>query len=504
MRRASINLTANFAAQAWAILMSLAFVPIYIRILGVEQYALVGFYLALQGVFSLLDMGLSTTLNRELARTSSGGAGVHRPQDLVRTLEVVYLCIALFIGVTVGALSGPIAANWLSATQIPTPVVKQAVAFIGVLIAVQWPLSLYSGGLMGLQRQVSLRVVNSITATVKGLGAVFILVFVSPTIMAFFKWQILVGALQVAAVASLLWQGVPRAKGSPRFVPRIISGIWRFSAGLTATQVVTVILTQLPGILLSKVLSLEAYGYYVIAQGIAGGLIYLASPVFDAAFPGLSAMVAGGDSSGTSRLYHWGCQVLSFVVLPLAGCIAVYSSEIMIIWTGSPVSAANTQLLVTLLVIGSALNALMYLPYALQLANGWTRLTLYANSIAVVVLVPAVILLTPAYGAEGAAVAWIALNAGYILFIPHVMHHRILLGEKWHWYTTDVGAPLLVAAGTALAGQELVDLADGPLARLVAIGVVTLLSYAATLAVAPQPRNQLLGLLKRSAYRASC
>ena len=49
------NVIANYLGQAWAALMGLVFVPVYIRYLGVEAWGLVGFMSMLQGWFTLLD-----------------------------------------------------------------------------------------------------------------------------------------------------------------------------------------------------------------------------------------------------------------------------------------------------------------------------------------------------------------------------------------------------------------------------------------------------------------
>ena len=65
------NILANFSGKAWQVLMSLAFVPLYIKFMGIESYGLVGIFASLLALFGLLDMGLSTTLNRELARFSA-------------------------------------------------------------------------------------------------------------------------------------------------------------------------------------------------------------------------------------------------------------------------------------------------------------------------------------------------------------------------------------------------------------------------------------------------
>ncbi len=44
--------------------MSLAFIPLYIKFLGIEAYGIIGFFTTLQAMFTLLDLGLGYTLNR--------------------------------------------------------------------------------------------------------------------------------------------------------------------------------------------------------------------------------------------------------------------------------------------------------------------------------------------------------------------------------------------------------------------------------------------------------
>lgn len=64
------NIVANYFGNGWSALMSLAFIPLYIHFMGIEAYGLVGIFITLLTVFGLLDMGLSATLNREMARLS--------------------------------------------------------------------------------------------------------------------------------------------------------------------------------------------------------------------------------------------------------------------------------------------------------------------------------------------------------------------------------------------------------------------------------------------------
>ena len=95
------NIIANFAGQGWAALMALAFVPLYIKFLGIEAYGLIGFFAMLQGAFQILDLGLSQTMNREMARYSALPDKAGEARDLVRTLEVGYWAIGIVISIVV-------------------------------------------------------------------------------------------------------------------------------------------------------------------------------------------------------------------------------------------------------------------------------------------------------------------------------------------------------------------------------------------------------------------
>jgi hypothetical protein len=79
-------------------------------------------------------------------------------------------------------------------------------------------------------------------------------------------------------------------------------------------------------------------------------------------------------------------------VLPIAAVISVFSFDVFRLWTGSAEIAHNAAPIASILVIGSALNGLMVLPYSLQLAHGWTSIGLRINFFLIVLLVPAYLL----------------------------------------------------------------------------------------------------------------
>ena len=453
MSRVKTNFFANLAGSGWTALVGLACTPLYIRFMGMEAYGLIGFYFMLQGVIQILDLGLSPTVNREMARYSvlPGKAGEAR--DFVRTLEVGYWAIGILIGCAVWYSAPYIATHWIKAGNISPLEVRRAVTVMGALTALQWPLTFYQGGLLGLQRQVVLNGITIATATLSGGGALLVLWLVAPTVSAFFTWQIAVSLLQAAATTFALWRCLPGSGHVARFDLGTTRGIWRFAAGMSGITITALMLTQLDKVILSKMLTLKTFGYYILAGVVGNGLSgVIISPMFNTIFPRFSSLVAAGDEKSLLAMYHGSTQVMAVMILPTAAVIAIFSPEIMLLWTGSPEIANNTASIVSILVAGTALNGLMNLPYALQLSHGWTRIGLAINAMFILAIVPAIVFMTMHYGAAGAASVWLGLNGIYMIIGVPLTHRRLLKGEALRWFTKDVGIPLagsLIIAGCA-------------------------------------------------------
>jgi O-antigen/teichoic acid export membrane protein len=484
MSQLKLNLAANLVGKGWSALMGIVFIPLFIKFMGIESYGLVGFFTTFQAVFILLDLGLTTTLNREIARYSAVAEKSQEMRDLVRTLEIVYWGLAICIGIIVLFLSPLIAHEWFKADTLSEAVIQESVMLMGLVLTFQWPLGFYAGGLLGLQRQVLYNILNIIWYTLRFAGGVLVLWLVSPTILAFFEWQVIVSIISTGLMALALWRSLPVSNERARFRISIWKSVWHFAAGMSGISAVTLLLTQLDKIILSKMLSLELFGYYTLAWTVANGLSILTGSVYTVFFPVFSRQVAVADIDGLKRLYHRSCQLMSILILPTAALVALFAPEILFIWTKNPVTVTNTHSLVSLLLIGTALNGLMHLPYALQLASGWTSLTFYTNLLSVIILIPILVVATSSYGAMGAAAVWIALNSGYVLIQLQIMHRRLLKREQWRWYLEDVGLPLVASVSVIGLGRLLIDQLALP---IVMINLIALFALALTLAALAAP-----------------
>ena len=186
------NLIANYLGQGWVAVMGLAFIPIYIKYLGIEAYGLIGLFAVLQAWLVLLDMGMTPALGREMARFTGGSHTAQSIRDLLRSIEVVALGMSIAIGVGIWLASDWLASDWLKAEKLSTQTVSHAFTVMGVVTALRFAEGVYRSSILGLQRQVLFNVVNSAMATLRSVGAVAVLIWVSPTIEAFFRSFIII------------------------------------------------------------------------------------------------------------------------------------------------------------------------------------------------------------------------------------------------------------------------------------------------------------------------
>ncbi len=311
---------------------------------------------------------------------------------------------------------------------------------------------------------------------------------VSPTIGALLIWQTVIALGQTLSFRWLLHHVLPAARGGT-FSLAALRGTWRLSAGLWTISLLALVLTQVDKIVVSRVLTLEDLGYYTLAGTVASGLYYLVYPVTSAIFPRFCQLIGAADRLGLASLYHRSSRAMSAIVLPLAVVIVFFSREVMFAWTGNATTVARTWIVVAVLVAGTALNGIMGLPYALQIAHGWTRLAVWMNGVAVAVLAPAVYFMGERFGAVGVASGWLTLNLLYVIVGVQLMHRRLLPGEAGRWYALDLGMPLAASVAGVLLVRIIASPATTRVGALAVLSAAVALAYTAVILVTPELRG---------------
>ena len=475
------NLLANYFGHGWRAVMSLAFVPIYIKYLGIEAYGLIGIFAILISALGLLDLGMKPALGREMARYTGGTHNEQSIWNLLRSIEIISSVIVIIVAFVIWFISNWLATSWVKAQTLPTPVVAQAFAIMGLVAALQFFESIYSSSLAGLQRQVIQNVIICSMATIRGLGAVGVLVWVSPTTQAFFIWQAICSCISLLVCAIVVYKLLPSPPNPARFSMPAMRGIGSFAGGMLGITFLSLLLVQGDKVILSKLLTLSEFGYYSLAATMGGALFLIVGPIGQAWFPKLTELQAGNKKAQLIEKYHQGAQLVSVFMGSAALIMMSFSETILQLWTHDAKLAHQSATLLSLLALGNLLNGMMWIPYQTQLAYGWTSLTIRMNIISITIIIPAFFVAIPLFRGEGAAWVWASLNAGYVLIGIHFMHRKILTTEKWKWYLQDIMQPLVfaISVATLLSWAMPADLTyNCKLAWLLTASTLTLLTTA--------------------------
>ncbi len=483
------NILANFVSTIWLLLLQLVCIPFYVKLMGIEAYGLIGFYIMLQVILQAFDFGLGMTMNRTMAYYSVQSERLKEARDFTRTVEIIYITIGIIAGVLILSGASLIAKYWIKPGNIPFNIIWQSLMLMGVLITLQWTFNFYQNALMGLQRQVSLCYINMAANTLLSVGAVLILRFFSPTITTFFLWQIIVSFARTIVIAVFFWGNLSLPGHKPSYNFQLIKNVRHFTLGMSGIAFVGLLLSQIDKIVLSNLFSLKEFGYYVLASTIAvlGPTMFVLA-VFSAVLPRFSALVAKADYGTLKQIYHQNCQLVAAFILPIMAIFIFFSFDIVLLWTGNIETAKNVAPIASVLVVGTAINALMSMPYSLQLAHSWTKLTLIVNVFIAMVVIPGIFFMAKHYGALGAASMWVVLNAIYMLVTIPMMHRRLMKTEMRHWIFNDVLIPLAAAMIIPGACRWLITIPRPSAMAFISLFLILISTIVATAFVSPQLR----------------
>lgn len=99
--------------------MSLAFIPIYVKYLGIEAYSLIGIFAILQAWLGLLDLGMRPALGRDMGRFTGGALDAQSIRNLLLSIEVIVIAISGAIALAIWGDLGWLAFDWLMAKNPP-------------------------------------------------------------------------------------------------------------------------------------------------------------------------------------------------------------------------------------------------------------------------------------------------------------------------------------------------------------------------------------------------
>jgi O-antigen/teichoic acid export membrane protein len=437
------NIAANFSGNAFMAVINMLFIPVYLKYIGSEGYGLIGIFASIQSILYILDSGLSTTLNKELAGLSAGKGNKQKIVNLVRTLEMVYWPVAMLVGMIAVMASYFLATSWVQAKGLSPDIIFQAFLILSITLVFQFPVGFYAGGLLGLQRHLLYNLLRVFLGLVKNIGALVLLLYYSKSVLIFFTWNLIITAVTVVIFRIILNRLINTTKLQAKFEKAELKRIARFSGGMAAISLSAILMMQADKVVLSKKILLAEFGYYTISVTLGMAVLQVVGPVAQSFFPKFSSLFTLNKMDQLKETYHKCCQLVSIIIFPASLILIIYTKEVLMLWTHNAVTVENTWFIARLFSIGTALNAMTSILFSFTFALNWTRFAFYVSVVCALVVTPAIVLVTWIYGPTGAALCWVILNVLYLIFVPYIVNNKFLKGELFNWYWTDTFKPLI-------------------------------------------------------------
>jgi len=445
------NVSANIAGSGWNGLLIILATPWYVSILGLEGYGIVGFWLLMQILFALFDLGLGATIVREFAASTGHEDSSLYRRDLLRTLEYVYWPLAVVLCLMFFLSAEGIARDWLTLNKLSVIQTTNALQWMALALGLQFPCALYTSGLAGLQRQIRMNALQMSANTLRhGCGVVVLLW--KADIVLFFIVQTSVAGMQTIATMVVLRHLERTAHDQrPKFRLSVLKKVWRFSAGMAVTMVAGTILINIDRLVISKLLPAEELGKYTLAWMLASFLQLGIQPFYRAYFPRFSESIAKNDLDTLRADYYQGCKYSAWIIITFAVIGGLFARNIYFLWIGS-----SDETVVTVfrwLLLGVAGSGLMWLPAAFQQAHGWTRLHAIMIIVPLIIGLPCLWWAIINWGTPGATIVWVMHGISDVTIGLWLMHRRLLKGEFINWYRKVILPPLISC--TLIAGLSL-------------------------------------------------
>jgi len=402
------NIIANYFGAGCVALAPVLALPWYLSSLGPEKFGLIGFVALVQALMGLIDAGMSQALVRAFSvQIDEGVDGRAGAADLLLGFERLYWGCALGAGALIFSFSHEIAAYWLVLEKVSVNQGQYALWGAAAIFMLQFPGSVYRSVLVGAQAQVQLNSVLAFAAVLRHLGGV-VVVSIWPTLEAYLCWHALIAGLETLLRAWFAWHTLGSSRRKSRWDGVQMRHLWKTVARMSAATWLGALTVQMDKILVSKMVGIEQFGYYTIAATVATGVLQLVYPMMQAALP--RAVQLRADELGLRRLSFWLSGIFALLVVGGGLGFAVLGKWVLALWLKDLAAVEFVYPILSLLLVGTALNALYNVGYMHWVVREKTQKIMQVNALALLLSLLLIPPLVTTYGPIGAAFGWLTIN----------------------------------------------------------------------------------------------
>jgi O-antigen/teichoic acid export membrane protein len=448
LKRIARNVVSNWAGMAVTLLAGLVLLPFLVRRLGQTDYGLWILISSFTGYFGLLDLGIRSSVGREIAVQRAKGS-----QDGVNAIvstALAFLSAAGLVALLASAGFALVVEHVFR--EVPpeaVPDCRLALVLIGLNLALWLPLSVFDSMLWARQH-FGLLNATEIGTTLVRTGLTFYCVANGGGLVALAVIN-LVSLAGAQGARGALVLGLDRrglCVGPSRITREAARCLFGFGVWNFLMQVARLINGQLGTFLIGALMNVALVTPFSIAARLIGYAREFLAASTAVLTPVAVTLHAEEDEARQRRLFLEGgkyCLVLTTFIVTV---LLVLGQSVLALWVGPRLASASD--LVVLLTLGEALPMAQWVSFSVILGKGGHRRLAFYSLAENLAALPLALLLAGPWGLAGVCVAF-AVPAALFRGLLQLLYACGLVGVSPGEYVRRALVPVLaVAAGPAL------------------------------------------------------
>jgi O-antigen/teichoic acid export membrane protein len=380
-------------------LLALFTIPVLLRVLGDGEFGLFALAWAAMGYFSILDLGITRATSRSVAIAKDAGR-LDQAGKALRLALAIQFALGCLVAVVLIKSSATIV-SLLRVRHESVGVARDAMWWL----AIGLPFTLVTGAVNGAFEGLRLFGLLNITRFASSL------LLLGLPVIAVLAGAGLTGAVGALAIARMLGFAMVamaigrHLKSVPSQGPSITVGsLYRYGTWVTVTGITAPLLSQSDRFIVGGVLGMPEVAAYAAPTDVISRLSIVPAALTSALFPKIAALdAAGGRSAVREEVLRWAMRL----GVGMAGFIALLLPStpwLLTVWLG-PAIAAKASVATQILLIGTLINTVAWLPSTFFVASGRPHIPAISQLIQLPLYFAAASLLTARLGLMGVAIA---------------------------------------------------------------------------------------------------
>lgn len=314
---------------------SFLYVPILIGALGASQYGVYQLIGSIIAYLSVMDMGLSTTLNRFYVRTGVLGDR-EDTENLLSHAAIVYgilTVLAVVVGVIVYILLDPLFGSSFTAKELDLAHQMMLLVIVNcfVILPGNWFLAIINAN----ERFIFARTLSTVKYILQIVSVIAVLQ-AWPSAMAVLVIQVAYNAIAVGAYIVYV-KGNLKVKSKFHYWNwRLIKSLFAFSGFILLNMIFDQIFWKTGQVVLGAVVNATAVGVYgIVCQLITSGYMRVSTGVTSVFLPKITIISARTDNmTEINELFNCIGRIQAILVWAMFAGFAVLGQEFVLLWAG--------------------------------------------------------------------------------------------------------------------------------------------------------------------------